>query len=289
MEEQTNTNEATNTESKVEATGAEKQVHVDAKQEVPGTEVQATEATEVTDQSTEATAVELPSDAKSEAVEAEGTTEEGTGTSEEVSEEVQSVEIPEHYKAAVEAAPEGLKDYMNSIASSGDITAEQRSDLEAKGVHPDLINTMVEYGKSQLGVLDQQVESQALQSNQVKSTEAAIQALGSQEDYMAIKEYADKNADESTLLAYNKAFDSGDTATAVAIIQGLKAQMEASKSVAQNALKSASPKSSSGSVYSSKDEFLQDISDPRYKTDVDFKRAVFAKMERSNKQGTLNI
>lgn len=107
-------------------------------------------------------------------------------------------------------------------------------------------------------------------------------AVGGEEAYTEIVEWAAENMDRDEIIAYNRAVDGADRAAAMMAVKGLKARYDAEVGFEPRRSVSGATAKAGAAVYRSIAEMEKDMSDPRYKTDSAFRRDVERKLANSD-------
>ena len=103
-----------------------------------------------------------------------------------------------------------LQGFAEEVLQEGNLTDESYSSLEARGLPRELVQAYVE-------------GQQALMT---QARQQFVAVAGGEEGYNKMSEWAGENLAADELQAYNDAIQSGDTATMMMTIQGLKARYD---------------------------------------------------------------
>lgn len=125
---------------------------------------------------------------------------------------------------------------------------------------------------------------EGLSARAASATAAAYEAVGGEQAYGEMIDWAIKNLPEDEQEAFDEAVNSNNKAKALIAIRGLKASMDAAK----KAEASEEPETNvnakgatSSTVYETMDDYMEDLNDPKYDTSETFRRKVMAKLGRS--------
>lgn len=173
-------------------------------------------------------------------------------------------------EAARKAAADAGLDFDalgREIAETGDISAEAREKLVAKGIPAEVIDQHVSGSKAQIAL----------------GVKAAYDAAGGEDAFKAMSEWAAKDASEEQLLTYNTLVQKGDPKSIEAAMKYLSGAYEAANGKpAARRVEGTANGAPSSDVYSSRQQVTADMKDPRYKNDPAFRAAVEAKVKRSS-------
>lgn len=174
---------------------------------------------------------------------------------------------PADPNAAVAAV--GVKDfqaYSNEFAEKGELSAESYAALEKKGFSKELVDT---YIQGQVALNEGRV-------NEVYN------AVGGQEQYRAMLEWAEEALDQNAIDAYNAVVVRGNQAEILLAVNGLKAQYQATNKT-PNLIGGKPPGSGGGEApFLSTAEMVAAMSDARYKTDSAYRDMVERRLAKSD-------
>lgn len=129
-------------------------------------------------------------------------------------------------------------------------------------------------------IVDQFIAGQEALLNTTR--QGVFNAVGGEQTYVAMTEWAADNMSESEIDAYNKAVNSGDMNMAMMAVKGLQARFSAAEGFEPTRSVSGANAKPTANVYRSIAELEKDINDPRYKNDTAFRRDVEQKLARSD-------
>ncbi len=158
-----------------------------------------------------------------------------------------------------------------SLSKDGRLSTKTISELIAKGVTPDAIDTFV---------TDARVSMEAGKA-------AIFKEAGGEAEYAALINFA-KSLPVDDIKAYNDAVGRGDVAAAKIMLRAFKAEQTAAlgkdpKLTTDNGTpKVPGEGSESGDSYKNTDEYLVSVGDPRYARDPAFREEVYAKLAKSS-------
>ncbi|TAE75122.1 MAG: hypothetical protein EAZ84_09915 [Verrucomicrobia bacterium] len=180
------------------------------------------------------------------------------------------IEKPQE-QAASEEQPSTLTTAMEAArqqwSESGEVSDEAIAALEEAGIPREVFNLYIAGVKA--------VQQEALS--------AIYSYAGSEEQYSRISAWAAANLTDAELEAYNQSLD--NPALRENAVRGLAARYAAVIPSEGKLITPNSGAATGGDTYSSRDEFLSDVKDPRYSTDTRYRTEVEAKLARSQRQG----
>jgi hypothetical protein len=199
-----------------------------------------------------------------ESSEASETEEEGKPLDSEltIDESEQTVETPDGTKI-------DLSDFYKEFSETGQISDDSYQKLEEMGFDRSVVDTYVEGQKALVAQRESQV----------------MEAVGGQDQYQAMLEWAKANLSAEEKQAFNRAV-SQDVHTAKIAVRGLEAQYTAANG-REGRMAAGSSSNRSGEVYESNAQFIKDLQSSEYQTDPAFRQKVDKKLEASMKAGTL--
>jgi len=190
-----------------------------------------------------------------------GKTEETEGKPEETKEEPKEVpETKEEAKEVVEEAGLDFTKLNDEYAEAGELSEETYKNLEAKGIDKATVDAYI-------------AGQEALAQQEVSKLQNSV---GGEAEFNSMIEWAMDNLDDSEKKSFNKAIENQDAAQFA--IQGLYARYKAE--AAPNFLQGNTASTTGG--YQSRREMIADMATPQYRTDPAFRKAVEAKIARSN-------
>lgn len=179
---------------------------------------------------------------------------------------------PEERKAAEEATQKAgldLGKVSQEWFDNGGLTDETYTNLAEAGYPREMVDVYI----------------QGLSSRSANTAEKAYEVAGGKEAYGAMIDWAMENLSPAEEQAFDAAVNSNDPQRALMAIKALKADYSAAvaKDASVEPEQMIDPKGgeTSGNVYNHQDEFLADLSDPRYETSEAFRQQVMAKVGRS--------
>ena len=167
---------------------------------------------------------------------------------------------------AVEAA-EGVD--MESLSKEyfeqGDLTDESYEALEKAGIPRQVVQ---EY-----------IEGQEARANQYQ--EKALEAVGGEEEFAKMSEWAASNLDQQQIDQYNAAVDSGDPARMQEAVKALAFEYSRARPQEPDLL-GGNNTHSAGDRFDSVAQLTEAMADPRYQNDPAFRKEVEQKLARSD-------
>jgi hypothetical protein len=173
-------------------------------------------------------------------------------------------------KVADEAATKAGLD-LNELSASywenGSLSDEQYAKLEKAGYPKTLVD---QFTAGQQAILDQRSAS-------------VYSAVGGEESYGEMLEWAGDNLDSKQIAAFNKTVNGTDMAAIMLAVKGLKAQYDGSVGFEPSATVEGQTAPRTGAAkYDSIAQMEKDMSDPRYGSDPAFRKSVEDKLSRSS-------
>jgi hypothetical protein len=153
-----------------------------------------------------------------------------------------------------------------SYWETGSLSDDQYASLEKAGIPK--------------AVVDQFIAGQEALISATRQT--VFNSVGGEPNYVAMTEWAAENLSGDEIAAYNKAVNSGDPASSMMAVKGLKARYDATVGFEPKREVRGETAKTGSTVYRSISEMERDMADPRYKTDPAFRRDVERKLERSD-------
>ena len=174
--------------------------------------------------------------------------------------------LPQGQEGGLVSADE-LQDFSDQVLQDGNLSDATYADLESRGLPRELVEAYVE-GQKALG---QQYQNELLG------------AVGGQEAYNQLTEWATKNLSEAEIDAYDAAMESGDQNTIMMNIQGLYARFQQAEG-RPNLIAGEVGSIGSGNAYRSWAEVTAAMKDSRYQTDPAYRADVTNRLAVSNLQ-----
>ncbi len=128
-------------------------------------------------------------------------------------------------------------------------------------------------------IVDQFIDGQLAMVDQTRTT--AFDAVGGEEYYNEMTQWAAANLEDSEVAAFNSQIDSGNMDTAMFAIQGLAARYRSETGVEPNLIGGEASDVSVG-AFQSLAEITSAMSDPRYEKDPAYRDQVARKLQRSS-------
>ena len=129
-------------------------------------------------------------------------------------------------------------------------------------------------------MVDNYLEGQMAMAEQIESN--VYEAVGGQENYNMMTEWASDNLDQYEIEAFNHMMESADTNQINFAIQGLASRYLLANQDGEPNLVSGSGGEGMGSRYESVQQLTSAMSDPRYHNDPAYRREVTDRLSRSN-------
>lgn len=189
---------------------------------------------------------------------------------------------------SVQATPEERKAAEDATQKAGLNLQEVSAEWWSNGGLKDETYTKLADAGYPKEMVDIYIEGLTGRTTQVVDQVHAL--FGGDEDgaaaYDEMAEWAADNLSDAEIEAYDRAVNSGNAASALIAVRGLKAQWEATLAADADEepeeTVTAKGGKVSGNVYTHPDEYMADLNDERYETNEAFRRQVMSKLARSN-------
>jgi hypothetical protein len=178
--------------------------------------------------------------------------------SEESTQSEPAVEPSDSFNAITEAS--------NEFADSGQLSDETFKSLEDAGLPRDLVEAYIQ-------------GQQALATSQAN---AVYDAVGGEESYKAMSEWATENLDQASQDAFNQIVESGSVEQAKVAAQGLFSQFRSATGGVEPKLAQGSTTGNTVTPFYSAKSLTDAMSDPRYKHDPGYQAEVHKRLSVSN-------
>lgn len=170
-------------------------------------------------------------------------------------------------KAAVTAAGLDFDAMSTEWAEKGDLSAETRTKLETAGFSKGQVDTYLA----------------GLTAQRDSLLSAAHEGAGGADEFAAMQAWAQQNASEADLRAYNEMVASPDPAKVKIAVQGLFSKYAEAEGVSPKRVINGSGNAADvGDVYESTEQMKADMRKPEYKKDPAFRQKVQDKLARSS-------
>lgn len=168
---------------------------------------------------------------------------------------------------AVKAAGLDYDALGREVTEKGDISAEARAALVAKGITPEQIDGHINGIKASIDL----------------AVKTAHDAVGGADAFKTMSEWLGTEGDDTQLHTYNALVQKGDAKSIDAAMKYLKGAYEAANGTrAAKRVEGSANGAPSNDAYTSRAQITQDMKDPRYKKDPAFRAQVEAKVQRSS-------
>lgn len=182
---------------------------------------------------------------------------------------------PKEKPASAEEAPKqedvqdqqtlAFEEFEKEFAETGTLSEESFKALEERGLPRHVVETY-------LNGLRAMAEQQA---------QAIYNIVGGQDNYQAMIQWAASNLSEDEIETFNQAVI-GTPAQAKLAVEGLYARFVRANGNPPKTMVMGAGGASSGGVYASRQQLIEDMNDPRYHKDPAFRAEVHRKLARSN-------
>lgn len=181
-----------------------------------------------------------------------------------------SADLPDRTEEGAEGDAEGIdfSKYAQSFADNGgSLTDDDYKELQEKHNLPkDVVDVYV----------------RGLQTLQTDRTQAAVNAVGSSEEFEKVRNWASENLSEKEYTSVQNAIRNAQTAEDVGVVYGMLAQRYRVANPSEPALLTGdggAPASTPG--FASRTQMSEAINDPRYEKDPAYRKEVEAKIAKS--------
>lgn len=158
-----------------------------------------------------------------------------------------------------------FKEYGQKYAENNGFTDEDYSALAEKGYPKEVV----------------QVYEQGLRALQQSRTDAAVKAVGGDDQLKTVQQWAGQNLSDAELTAFNNQLNSAQSAEEVGVIyEALNARYR--RSAGESDLVSAKGSTPKAAGYSNRQELVKAMSDPRYGTDEKYTKEVEQRVQYSD-------
>jgi hypothetical protein len=168
-------------------------------------------------------------------------------------------------KEDLEAKGLDLNDFSNEFSKTGQLSPESYAKLEKAGYPKGLVDQYIEGQKALAATYESDIKASA----------------GGAEKWDQVASWAAENLTDAEKIAFNKAIDSKDVASAKLAVQGLTAKFDAANP-SEGTLLSGRFSNAVGDKYESVAQVTEDMRDPKYQSDPAFRRKVEEKLARSD-------
>jgi len=167
---------------------------------------------------------------------------------------------------AVENAGLDMQSLANEYSENGELTQESLEALEKVGITKD--------------VVDQFISGQQAVAQQMHTE--VVDEVGGKEAYDTMVEWAADNLPDEEVDAFNDALDSGNIQQIKLAVRGLQAQFTESEGMEPSRHLGGSNSGDGLATYTSTEQMMRDMQDPRYAEDPAFRKQVEQKLARSS-------
>lgn len=190
--------------------------------------------------------------------------------SKETSEETpQPKEPSENERKAAQEATEkaglNLAEVSKEWMDNGTLSDDTYKALEDAGYPKDMVDTYI----------------RGLTGSVAEARQAVFEAVGGEEAYGDMLDWAANNWSEAEINAYDRAVESGDQGQIMLAVRSLKAAYD-SAGDQDPQMQITGKGSAKADVYASNEEYLEDFMDPKYDSSPTFRKRVQEKALRSN-------
>ena len=171
----------------------------------------------------------------------------------------ESAEVPESLN---------LDDMRQQYANDGSLSEDNYNQLEKAGISKEIVDSYIKGQEAQAQILRTEV----------------LNSVGGEEIFTQMTDWAKTNLTEAEINAYNNSTSGGDAETAKLAVQGLYAKFTSANGV-NPTLIGGQKSDSAGDRFESRSQVTQAMSDPKYKTDPAYRKAVHDRLQRSDVLG----
>ena len=179
------------------------------------------------------------------------------------------------FQEASKAEEEAKKALADKGLSFDDAAAEYERDGKlSERTYQDL--EKAGFGRN---LVDAYIAGVEARSNAVANT--IMNSVGGQEAYNKIANYIASKGD-SAIDAYNNLVEQGNVAAISMFLSGVQAEMTLKNGTSNRTIMGSQVSANDNSGYSSQDEMVKAMSDPRYESDMKYRQEVVNKLRNSN-------
>jgi hypothetical protein len=194
---------------------------------------------------------------------------------EENTEESDADKATKVFQEASKAEEEAKKALADKGLSFDDAAAEYERDGKlSERTYQDL--EKAGFGRN---LVDAYIAGVEARSNAVANT--IMNSVGGQEAYNKIANYIASKGD-SAIDAYNNLVEQGNVAAISMFLSGVQAEMTLKNGTSNRTIMGSQVSANVNSGYSSQDEMVKAMSDPRYESDMKYRQEVVNKLRNSN-------
>jgi hypothetical protein len=182
---------------------------------------------------------------------------------------VDNGEQDEDQKEAEKAVEDAGLDYdalQKEFLENGELSDESRQKLRDSNIPDKMIDSHIE----------------AMQAKAQQTLSEFYEAVGGEEEYKSLIEWAGNNLSKEEIDAFNEAVGSGNVHTMKMAVNGLKSQRQAVEGAEGNRVAGEAGSGSDGEAYQNQEQMLADMRKPEYKNDSAFRQKVIERAARSN-------
>jgi len=172
----------------------------------------------------------------------------------------------EQAREVTEKAGLNFDELSKSYWEDGSLTEAQYAKLDEAGIPKAIVDQFI---AGQEALID-------------STRQSVFNSVGGENNYNAMTEWAANNFSPEEIAAYNGAVNSGDSASAMMAVKGLKARFDATVGFEPQREVRGETARAGATTYRSISEMEKDMADPRYKNDPAFRRDVERKLARSD-------
>lgn len=170
---------------------------------------------------------------------------------------------------ALQVAGLDIGEFTAEFNQNGNLSDASYSKLEAAGFPKAVVD---QYIRGQQVAEAQNAVTQQTQQKVLQDAEVS--------DFQALSGWASQNLSQPEIETFNRIMDSGDPTAMTWALQGLKSKY--TKAVGSDPNLIHGGNAPTGDVYQSTAQVVEDMKDPRYKTDPAYRDEVAQKLKRSN-------
>lgn len=190
-------------------------------------------------------------------------------TPEQLDEAAPSLEIQEQAEDLLTQAGLNMDELQTEFSTNGVLSEESFKKLDVAGFPRQLVDTYI------AGVSALNTQAETFIQN------VAYDAVGGQDQYQEMTQWAQGNMEPAEVLAYNAAVTSMDRGQATLAVAGLSAKYHGAVGREGTTVQGSSGATQAGDIYETKTTMLTDLSSTEYRTSPSFRAQVEAKVARS--------
>lgn len=162
--------------------------------------------------------------------------------------------------------------YANEYSQNGSLSSASYQEIFGKGITAQQIDSFISTQAPVIAAQKAKLET---------DTAEIITHAGGKDEFVKLITYVKDAGSPDEIASYNRAIDNGDKVAAKLLLSNFKTQYQAALGKEPNLNGGAPPTGATGDVYTTLDQYHEDLGSAKYKSSPAFRQAVDAKIERS--------